>query len=66
MEMQIIDFERKGQQELAALKQRFGLDKQEAYLKTHANTTLKEFAAMLFGRNCQPNLTTCVSRCDLV
>jgi hypothetical protein len=43
--------------ELAAIKQRFGLDKQEEFLKTHANITLKEFAAMLHGRDCQPNLT---------
>jgi len=43
--------------ELAAIKQRFGIDKQEEFLKTHANITLKEFAAMLHGRDCQPNLT---------
>ena len=43
--------------ELAEIKQRFGLDKQEAFLKEHANITLKEFAAMLHGRDCQPNLT---------
>ena len=43
--------------ELAELKQRFGLDKQEAFLKANANITLKEFAAMLQGRDCQPNLT---------
>jgi hypothetical protein len=44
--------------ELVEIKQRFGLDKQEAFLKTHANITLKEFAAMLHGRDCQPNLTS--------
>jgi len=43
--------------ELAELKQRFGIDKQEAFLETHANISLKEFAAMLHGRDCQPNLT---------
>ena len=43
--------------ELAAIKQRFGLDKQEEFLKTHANITLNEFAAMLHGRDCQPNMT---------
>jgi len=43
--------------ELAEIKQRFGLDKQEAFLKSHANITLKEFAQMLHGRDCQPNLT---------
>ena len=43
--------------ELAAIKQRFGLDKQEEFLKTHAHTTLKGFAAMIHGRDCQPNLT---------
>ena len=43
--------------ELAAIKQRFGIDKQEEFLKTHANITLKEFAAMLHGRDCRPNLT---------
>ena len=42
--------------ELAAIKQRFGLDKQEEFLKTHSNITLKEFAAMLHGRDCQPAL----------
>ena len=48
---------RKVKAELAAIKQRFGLDKQEEYLKSHANISLKEFAAMLHGRDCQPNLT---------
>ena len=43
--------------ELAELKQRFGIDKQEVFLKAHANISLKEFAAMLHGRDCQPNLT---------
>ena len=43
--------------ELAAIKQRFGLDKQEAFLKAHADITLKEFAAMLFGRDREPNMT---------
>ena len=43
--------------ELAEIKQRFGLDKQEAFLEAHASITLKEFAAMLNGRDCQPNLT---------
>ena len=43
--------------ELAELKQRFGLDKQEAFLAAHANISLKEFADMLNGRDCQPNLT---------
>ena len=43
--------------ELAELKQRFGIDKQEAFLKANANISLKEFAAMLHGRDCQPNLS---------
>jgi hypothetical protein len=43
--------------ELAELKRRFGIDKQEAFLATHANITLKDFAAMLHGRDRQPNLT---------
>ena len=43
--------------ELLEIKQRFGLDKQEAFLEANANITLKEFAAMLHGRDCQPNLT---------
>jgi hypothetical protein len=43
--------------ELSELKQRFGIDKQETFLKSHANITLKEFAAMLHGRDCQPNLS---------
>lgn len=43
--------------ELKDVKQRFGLDKQEAFLKSNANITLKEFALMLNGRDCQPNLT---------
>ena len=43
--------------ELAAIKKRFGIDKQEEFLKAHANITLKEFAAMLYGRDCQPDLT---------
>ena len=43
--------------ELAKIKQRFGLDKQEDFLKAHVNITLKEFATMLHGRDCQPNLT---------
>jgi len=43
--------------ELTALKKRFGLDKQEAFLKANENITLKKFAAMLNGRDCQPNLT---------
>jgi len=43
--------------ELAAIKQRFGIDKQEEFLKTHANITLKEFAAMFHGRDRQPNMT---------
>jgi hypothetical protein len=44
--------------ELAAIKKRFGLDKQEEFLKTNANITLKEFAEMLHRRDRQPNLTT--------
>ena len=43
--------------ELAAIKKRFGIDKQEEFLKAHANITLKDFAAMLYGRDCQPHLT---------
>ena len=43
--------------EIAEMKQRFGIDKQEAFLEAHANISLKEFAAMLHGRDCQPNLT---------
>jgi hypothetical protein len=42
--------------ELAEVKQRFGLDKQEAFLEAHANISLKEFADMLNGRDCQPYL----------
>ena len=30
---------------------------QEAFLETHKNITLKEFAEMLHGRDCQPHLT---------
>ena len=48
---------RRTKAELAAIKKRFGIDKQEEFLKAHANITLKEFAAMLHGRDCQPNLT---------
>jgi len=44
--------------ELTEIKQRFGIDKQEAFLDTHINITLKDFAAMLHGRDCQPNLTS--------
>ena len=43
--------------ELVDIKRRFGIDKQEKFLKTHANITLEEFAAMLHGRDCQPNLS---------
>jgi len=43
--------------ELLEVKQRFGIDKQEAFLEEHENITLKEFAAMLHGRDCQPNLS---------
>jgi len=43
--------------ELIEIKQRFGLDKQEAFLEANANISLKEFSAMLHGRDCQPNLT---------
>jgi hypothetical protein len=43
--------------ELLEIKQRFGLDKQEAFLRSHASITLKDFAAMLHGRDSQPNLT---------
>jgi len=43
--------------ELSELKKRFGVDKQETFMETHANITLKEFASMLHGRDCQPNLT---------
>jgi len=45
------------QAELLEIKQRFGIDKQEAFLEANANITLKEFAATLQGRDCQPNLT---------
>jgi len=44
--------------ELAEIKQRFGLDKQEAFLEAHSDITLKDFAAMLQGRDRQPNLST--------
>ena len=44
--------------ELAELKQRFGLDKQEAFLEARADISCKEFAAMLHGRDCQPNLSS--------
>ncbi|MDR2599217.1 MAG: hypothetical protein LBC73_02970 [Oscillospiraceae bacterium] len=43
--------------ELLKIKQRFGLDKQEAFLKANKDITLKEFALMLNGRDCQPDLT---------
>ena len=43
--------------ELLEIKQRFGIDKQEAFLEENANITLKEFAAMLHGRDRQPNLS---------
>jgi hypothetical protein len=43
--------------ELAEVKKRFGLDKQEAFLDEYANITLKEYAEMLFGRDCTPELT---------
>jgi len=43
--------------ELLEIKRRFGIDKQEAFLEANANITLKEFAAMLHGRDRQPNLT---------
>ena len=43
--------------ELAELKKRFGLDIQEDFLNTHENITLKEFAAMLHGRDRTPNLS---------
>ena len=44
--------------ELADIKKRFGLDRQEAFLKKYVDITLKEFASMLAGRDCQPNLTS--------
>ena len=43
--------------ELAELKKRFGIDRQEAFLKAHKGITVKEFAAMLHGRDRQPNMT---------
>jgi len=43
--------------ELAELKKRFGIDKQEEFLKVNANITLKEFAQMLHGRACDFSLT---------
>jgi len=43
--------------ELLEIKQRFGIDKQEAFLEANADISLEEFAAMLHGRDCQPNLT---------
>ena len=52
-----IDELKRTKSELAEIKRRFGIDTQEAFLKTHASITLKEFAAMLHGRDCQPNLT---------
>jgi len=45
------------QAELFKIKQHYGLDKQEAFLKSNADITLKEFAAMLHGRDCSPNLS---------
>jgi len=45
------------QAELLKIKQRYGLDKQEAFLNSNADITLKEFAAMLHGRDCSPNLS---------
>ena len=43
------------QAELLEIRQRFGIDKQGAFLEANAKITLKEFAAMLQGRDCQPN-----------
>jgi len=43
--------------ELASIKQRFGLDKQEAFLEAHADITLKEFSVILHGRDCNFKLT---------
>ena len=45
------------QAELLEIKKRFGIDKQEAFLKENANITIKEFAAMLHGRDRQPNMS---------
>ena len=42
---------------LFEIKQHYGVDKQEAFLKSNADITLKEFAAMLHGRDCKPNLS---------
>jgi hypothetical protein len=44
--------------ELSKIKQQFGIDKQEMFLQSHADITLKEFAVMLNGRDCQPNLSS--------
>jgi len=44
--------------ELLEIKRRYGLDKQEAFFAASANITLKEFAAMLHGRDRRPNMTT--------
>ena len=44
--------------ELTEIKQHFGVDKQEAFLETHANISLKRFAEMLHGRNSESDLMT--------
>jgi len=48
---------RNAQAELLKIKKHYGLDNQEAFLKSNADITLKEFAAMLHGRDCSPNLS---------
>jgi hypothetical protein len=45
------------QAELLKIKQHYGLDKREAFLKSNADITLEEFAEMLHGRDCKPNLS---------
>jgi len=45
------------QTELLKIKQRFGIDIQEAFLEENENITLKEFATMLHGRDRQPSLS---------
>jgi hypothetical protein len=47
----------KSKAELATIKRRFGVDKEEEFLEIHANISLKDYAKMLHGRDCEPNLS---------
>jgi len=54
---EVTDELRSLQAELLKIKQHYGLDKREAFLKSNEDITLKEFAEMLHGRDCKPNLS---------